>query len=92
MEDRSRLTTEARAELEGRDPTDDIIDEFVDRLVAVGAGSREQIEHTIQQLRRHDVTAPEIVHVPRSRAPLTPTERNRKKAQRKAQRRARRRS
>jgi hypothetical protein len=90
MEDRSRLTTEARAELEGRDPTKDIIDEFVDRLVAVGAGSRDQVEHAIHQLRRHDVHAPEVVHVPKSRAPLTRAEHNRKKALRKAQRRARR--
>lgn len=92
MDDRSRLTTEAQAELEGRDPTEAIIDEFVDRLVAVGAGSRGQIEHAIDQLRRRDVHPPEVVLVPPSRAPMTRAERNRKKAQRKTQRRARRRT
>lgn len=90
MDDARSLTTEARAYLEGRDPVEDIIDEFIDRMVAVGAGSRAQIEHAIHQLRRHDVNDPQIVLVPRSRAPLTQAERNRKKADRKAQRRARR--
>lgn len=89
MSDSSRLTAEAKAHLEGRDPTDDIIDEFIDRMVAVGAGPRSHIEHAVAQLRRHDVVAPEIVIVSRGGAPLTRAERNRKKAQRKAQRRAR---
>jgi len=78
--------------LEGRDPQQDIIDDFVERMVAVGAGSRDHIEHAVQQLRRHDVTSPEIVIVSKGRTLLTRTERNRKKAQRKDQRRARRRA
>ncbi len=88
MENRRNATDEAMFSLDGRKPIDDAIEDCVNRLVAVGAGTRSQIEHAINRLRHCGVNAPKIVYAPAKRAPLTRTERNQKKTARRARRKA----